>query len=86
MSVFVPMKLTWRKELENWQKEFRVMSLSKEHILLLLKRMYYACLDTFPKNLKNGCRTCGLYPLNKNENFEKIAGKHLQCAGRPVNE
>lgn len=39
---------------------------------LLLKRLYNACLDTFPKKLENGFRTCGLYPLNKNDVLIKV--------------
>ena len=72
VSVFAPIKSTWRKELENWQQESRVVSLPKEHFPLHLKRMYNACLDTFPKNLENGFRTCGLYPLNRNEVLREL--------------
>ena len=38
------------------------MSLPRGHFPLLLKRMYNASVDTFPKNLENGFGTCDLYP------------------------
>ena len=72
VSVFAPMKSTWRKELESWHKESRVMGLPKEHFPLILKRMYNACLDKFPEKLENGFRTCGLYPLNRNEILRRL--------------
>ena len=47
MSVFVPMKLTWRKELDNWQKEVMSYepvkrthsSTSKKNVLCLFRHI-----------------------------------------------
>lgn len=36
-------------------------STSKKNVL------YNACLEFFTKNLENGFRTCGLYPLNRTD-------------------
>lgn len=35
VAVFVPMKATWKVELENWPKESHTKNLLKEHFLLL---------------------------------------------------
>ena len=46
-----PMKLTWQKELEIDIKNLYELD---KTLPLLLKTVYNACLDTFPKNLKVG--------------------------------
>ena len=48
------------------------MNLPKEHFPLIFKRMYNACLDTLPENLKHGLRTCGLQSLNRNTILRKL--------------
>ena len=45
------MKLTWQKELEIDIKNLYELD---KTLSLLLKTVYNACLDTFPKNLKVG--------------------------------
>ena len=54
VAVFAPMKASWRRELENWQKESRVTNMPKEYFTLLLARLFKSCSEIFPENLKSG--------------------------------
>ena len=72
VAVFVPMKATWKVELENWPKESRTKNLLKEHFLLPMRKLINACRPTSATNLEVGFRTCGLYLLSHKEILRKI--------------
>ena len=70
---------------KNWQKESSVVTdMLKEYFPLLLARLFMlflarlfilqakSCSEIFPENLKSGFRTCGLYPLDRNEVLRKL--------------
>ena len=44
----------------------------KEYFPLLLARLFKSCSENFPEILKSGFRTCGLYPLDRNEVLRKL--------------
>ena len=79
------MKAGWQRGLQNWQKESSVVTnMLKEYFPLLLARLFMlflarlfilqakSCSEIFPENLKSGFRTCGLYPLDRNEVLRKL--------------
>ena len=72
VAVFAPMKASWRRELENWQKESHVTNMPKKYFILLLARLFKSCSENFAENLKSGFWTCGLYPLDTNEILRKL--------------
>ena len=74
VSTFGPMKVKWRTELQNWQKESRIRAtLPKEHFPMLLRRLEKACAPTIGKNLTSGFHACGLYPpFDRQKVLEKL--------------
>lgn len=91
VAVFHPLKLAWKKTVNNWRLENNGERLKKEMFAPLLKK---ASID-FVTMVKNGFQTCGLHPftpdavnfniLNKQGKSEHIGASQTDLSKQFIN-
>ena len=83
VAVYGPMKRAWREVLFKRKSESKILGpFPKEHFPFLLKRLYIAVKPNLPSNLISGFRTCGLYPLDRNQVLKKLPDSERTCDDR----
>lgn len=72
VAVFHSLKAIWKKKTQNWRIEHRDEKFGREHFAQLLKTALED-LETLPKSIESGFKTCGLCPFGpENIKFEKF--------------
>ena len=90
VTVFGPVKRSWRKTLDQWRKDYcRKGTRPKTQFPWLLKRL----LKTFsPHNLKSGFRATGLFLLDRNQVLKRLPSCNssftadAECRSSALNE
>lgn len=75
VAVFRPLKLAWRKILQEWrdtESGSRISGIPKDTFPSLLKKLIETILPTVKQNLISGFRKCSIYPINKQELLSKF--------------
>ena len=86
VSVFGPMKRTWRDVLTCWKRETKVNGpFPKEIFPALLNRLTIK-METVHSNLISGFRSCGLHPLDRSEVMKKLPQLPTGNAAAILNE
>lgn len=81
VAYFHPMKVAWRKILQNWRKTShgqKTSTLQKDQFPKLLKVLTEALMESKGENLVSGFRKCGIVPLNRNQVLDRIPKRNLQ--------
>ena len=66
-----------------WRRESKIRGpFPKEHFPFLLQRLDVAVKPNLPSNLISGFRTCGLYPLDRNQVLKKLPDSERTCDDR----
>ena len=70
VSVFRPLKISWRNILETWRKESRIKGdIPKTQIPGLLSKLHR---QLKPESLVSGFKATGIHPLNRNEVLKRL--------------
>jgi hypothetical protein len=74
VSVFAPVKKSWRKVLTQWKscKGRNLGTLPKEWFPRLLSQLLDAIQPTLDANIKSGFTKCGIIPVNKHAVFSRV--------------
>lgn len=88
VAYFRPMKIAWRKTLNEWKnntRNSRSSSVPKDQFPMLSKQMFQEMEANSSQNLKSGFRKCGLFPLNRDPVLQSMPNQQLE-ATVPVRE
>lgn len=74
IAFFRPLKIHWRNILTTWKQGggAKLATVPKNVFPTLLKKLLNQIDQTSVKNLKNGFRKAGLYPINKQQVLQKL--------------
>ena len=73
VTVFRPMKGDWRDVLKEYRREIRRKgAIDKAYFPQLLSRLMTVIQPTLAENLITGFRTCGIYPIDRQEVLKKL--------------
>jgi len=74
VSFFRPMKIAWRKILEQWKRGEgrKKSSVPKETFPALLTKLENEIMKNSVNNLKSGFKKCGIAPLNRTKILDRI--------------
>ena len=77
VALFFPLKQKWKGFVKNWRIQNEGREVQKYHVPLLLSRIIRH--EDFTNTLKNGFKTCGLYPFDENTvNYTKCIQEKRQ--------
>lgn len=82
VALFYPLKVKWKKEVSLWKLKNNGAEIKKPYIPALLHGIISK--ESFESTIKNGFRTCGLFPFNANNvDYSKCIKPNTEVIQKP---